>query len=282
MTAACQNDAQASCFSPEAALPRRAEMLADPRVGQSARDLGEALYDRDLDRATRLLAADPALAKIRFGKWHSMLTVALATCEPRAVELLIRHGAPLDTTGRGDVLNLALMANDPAFAHALLAAGADPTPPESPLGPFSTATALGSTGGVRMLLDFGLDPNSRDRIGDGPLQTALDMERFGIAELLLDRGADPWAVDVGGGNLGASVTKPMVTPHRDDAAARTRLAARLPRLGWPSPPPKPAEVRRLALAGQWPPAHAKAPPVPPHVLAIMAENAKRAEARQVH
>lgn len=281
MAAGC-DDARAGCFAAEAVLPERAKTLADPKLGASARDLAEALFDRDLPRAERLLAADPALAKMRVGERHSMLTVALAACEPRAVELLIRRGAPLDATGDGGTLQLALMANDPAFAHLLLSAGADPTPPASPLGPFGIAASLGSLGAVRMLLDFGLDANARDRVGGGPLQAALDMERYRIAELLLDRGADPWAVDVTGGNLATAATKPMITPNEDDAAAQKRLAARLPILGWPAPPPAPAEVRRLALAGRWPPPHAKAPPIPPGVLAIMAENEKRSGDARTH
>ncbi|WP_141243939.1 ankyrin repeat domain-containing protein [Sphingomonas lenta] len=275
VTAACQNDAQASCFVPEAVLPKRDATLTDPKLGQSARDLAEALYDRDLPRAERLLAADPALATVRVGERHSMLTVALATCEPRAVDLLIRRGAPLDVTGDGGTLQLALMAKQPDFALALLKAGAKPMPPESPLGPVDIATALGSMGGVRMLLDFGLDPKFRDRLGNSPLGNALDADRFEIAELLLDRGADPWAIDVTGGNLAYAVTMPMMRDDPDDEAAQKRLAARLPKLGWPTPHPSPAEIRRLALDGRWPPAHAKAPPVPEGVLAVMAENARR-------
>jgi uncharacterized protein len=273
MTAGC-GDADASCFAPDAVLPKRAAVVADPALGQSARALAEALFDRDLDAAGRLLAADPALAKVRIGERHAMLTVALATCEPRAVELLLARGAPTDPTGDGGTLQLAMMANDPAMPLALLRAGADPTPAGAPLAVFRTATALGSRGGIRLLLDHKADPNVRDRVGGSPLQTALDMERFAIAELLIDRGADPWAIDVTGGNLATAVTGRVVTSNAEDDAARRRLAAALPRMGWPAPPPAPAEVRRLALDGAWPPAGVKARPVPPALLSLMAQNAR--------
>lgn len=275
-TAGCVRDADANCFSPDADLPRREATLADPKLGQSGRELATALFDRDLDRADTLLSADPALAHAKVGKDHDMLTVALATCELRAVDLLLRHGAPRNGNGIGTPLVIALMAREPDLAHALLSAGASPTPPKNPLGPFTIAIASGSMGGVRMLLDFRADVNAMDELGNRPLHTALDMERFLIAELLLDRGADPWAIDSGGANLGSSVQEVMITNKPDEAAAQQRLQQRLARIGWPSPPPSPEQVRRLALDGQWPPAGIKAPRVPEFVLRIMAKNARGA------
>jgi hypothetical protein len=174
----------------------------------------------------------------------------------------------------GVPLSLALMARQPDYAHALLAEGADPTPDGNPLGPFRTAIAGGSMGGVRMLLDSRGDPNVADRLGHRPLLIALDIERFAIAELLLDRGANPWAIDSSGGNLGTAAYTPMVTDDAAEAEAQRRLRTRLSRLGWPAPPPSPAQIRTLALNRQWPPAGIKAPPPPAALLEIMAANAR--------
>lgn len=272
MTAGCGHGAQANCFLPEATPPQRAATLAQPTLGTAARDLAAALFDGDLDRAEALLRHDRALAGVRVGPHHDMLAVAVASCDPRAVTLLLRHGAPPDGDGTGVPLGLALMARTPDLAHALLAGGASATPAGSPLGPFRTAITAGSQGGVRLLLDMHGDPDIADRLGHRPLLIALDTERFRIAELLLDRGADPWAIDSGGGNLGTAAYTPMVTADAEEAAAQRRLRTRLSRLGWPAPPPSPERVRALALDRQWPPAGVKAPPVPAALLAVMAAN----------
>ena len=275
MTPGCTDGVQASCFAADTVLPQRAATLADPALGQSARDLAAALFDRDLERAEILLKRDAALARVRVGPHHDMLIVALATCDTRAVELLLRHGAPRDGRGDGLPLQIALRANDPALAHALLTAGASPNPRAQPTGPLRTAIGQGSLGGVRMLLDFGADPDVAEETGHRPLHIALDQERFRIAELLLDRGADAWAIDSGGANLGSSTAAPMLTASADEAAAQKRLAARLPKLGWSDPLPSPQQIRDLALGGQWPPRASGAPEVPQAVLEIIAANAGR-------
>lgn len=265
--------AEASCFLPEATPPGRHATLADPKLGVLTRALAAALFNRDLARAEAVLRSHPALAKARIDTDDDMLAVAVASCDPRAVSLLLHRGASADGDGRGVPLGLALMATGPDLAQALLSGGASPTPPRNPLSAFRTAIAAGSTGGVRMLLDFRGDPNVADRLGHRPLQVALDAERFAIAELLLERGADPWAIDSGGGNLGSSVHTPMVTTLAGDVEARRRLVARLSRLGWPAPPPSPETIRALALRGRWPPPGRHAPPVSAGVLRIMADNA---------
>lgn len=275
MTGACDHGAQARCFLPEATPPTRTAVLVNAKLGASSRDLAAALFDRDLDRADALLRADPAIAQVEVGPSHDMMSVAVASCDTRAVTLLDRHGArPDGRDGSGVPLALALLATDPALAHALLSAGASATPAGNPLNPFRTAITAGSLGGVRLLLDFRGDPNVADRLGHRPLLIALDTERFRIAELLLDKGADPWAIDSGGGNLGTALYTPMVTGDAEEADAQRRLRARLSRLGWPTPPPSPAQIRALALKGAWPPIHAKAAPVPAALLRIMAKNAR--------
>lgn len=276
MTGACSHEAPAGCFAPNTVLPSRDALARDPALGQSARDLATALVDGDLTAARRLLDADPALARTRIGDQYDMLVVALSSCRHEAVDLLLEKGAPADGARPGAPLIVALRANEPWYAERLLKAGASPNPTGDPLGPMSTAIALGSVGGVRLLLDGGADVNAHERTGNTALLTALDMDQFATAELLLARGADAWAIDTGGGNLGSSVTRPMVSTDKAQAAARDRLAARLPSIGWPSPVPTTAQVKALALEGAWPPAGARnARPVPADVLAIMRTNAAR-------
>ncbi len=252
---ACE-PADARCFAADTVLPTRAEVLASPSLGGSGRDLAEALLDRDGARAKRLLDADPALARLTVGRDHDMLTVAIASCDTTLVALLLDHGAPPDGVRPGLPLDLALRADDPELAFRLLKGGAHPNPSGHPTGPLRTAIELNSLGGVRMLLDFHADPNAMESNARRPLHIALDTEHFRIAELLLDRGADPWAVDHGGANLGSALVAPMVTRAPEEDAARRRLLARLPQIGWPQPVPGFADVRKLAAEGHWPPPHA--------------------------
>jgi len=253
MTIAACEPAEARCFAADTVLPTRAEVLASPSLGGSGRDLAEALLDRHGARAKRLLDADPALARLAVGRDHDMLTVAIASCDPALVSLLLDHGAAPDGVQPGLPLDLALRADDPELAFRLLKGGAHPNPKGHPTGPLRTAIELNSPGGVRMLLDFHADPNVQESNGRRSLHIALDTEHFRIAELLLDRGADPWAVDHGGANLGSSVVAPMVTSAPPEDAARQRLRARLVRIGWPQPVPTFAEVRTLSAEGRWPP-----------------------------
>jgi len=271
-------DADAACFAPDTVLPTHQEIAADAHLGRSARDLAQALLGHDLGTAKRLLDSDRALADLPVGPRHDMLSVAVASCDERAIDLLLAHGASPDGVHRGVPLELALRATRPDFAYRLLKAGAAPQPIEDRAGPLTTAIELNSLGGVRMLLDFHADPNVTENTGNRPLQTALDMEHFRIAELLLDRGADPWALDGSGGNLGSSLAEPMVTMAPEEAAARARLVKRLDRIGWPRPAPKVAKVRTLALAGKWPPQTARvrgAKPVSEQVLALIRRRSAR-------
>lgn len=62
---------------------------------------------------------------------------------------------------------------------------------------------------------------------------------------------------------------PMLTDDAREADAQKRLGQRAAALGWPSPPPDAHTVRAMALAGNWPPANAKAPPVPQVILDLI-------------
>lgn len=274
LTMACSPQAMTACFAPGTALPDRSNMLKAPGVGESATVLVDALTAGDIPRVKALLVTDPALARVALGSGVDMLTLAVSSCDREAVDLLIEARAPLDGLGGGLPLTLALRARDPWFAERLLRAGASPNPAAAPTQPMRTAIGLNSLAGVAMLLDAGADPDIAERTGTRALHTALDMERFRIAELLIDRGADPWAIDAGGANLATSVATPMLTEDAAEAAAQRRLGGRVAALGWPQPTPNPGTIRMLALEGNWPPAAAKAPPVPPAVLNLIRERAR--------
>ncbi len=238
-------------------LPTRSELRSASSLGASGRDLIEALIDRDHDHVAALLAGDPALAGAHAGG-RTIVEIAVATGDVALIDLVIARGAPIDgqidgRAGDGAPLVLALHARDPRFAHALLTAGAKAVPPGDPTAAFDAAIALGSASGVKMLLDFGGDPNARGALDRRPLHIALDMERFRIAEMLIDAGADLWAVDSGGANLGTAVTTPMVTQDRNERAAQIRLSTRAVLAGWPDPAPTPVEIKEAVSAGRWPP-----------------------------
>lgn len=265
----------AQCFAPGTVFPERQAALANRDMGQSARDLIAALFDRDYDAAKALLDQDRTIARQPIGRDADVLILALATCEPRFVDLLLERGAPADGARAGAPLIMALRANEPWYAQRLLAAGATPNPADDPLGPMRTAIALNSAGGVRLLLDHGANVDAMERTGTRALHIALDMERFQIAELLLERHADPWAIDSGGANLGSAVAEGMLTKSPADEAAQRRLSQRVQAIGWPQPAPHPRELRHLAFSGEWPPAAARgrgAPAVPAQVMKIISDN----------
>lgn len=233
-------------------LPDFRALATDSAIGGSARDLLDALAAVDGDRIEALLLRDPGLSRFSVDD-RTLAELAVATGDASVVQRLLAHEALPDANGDGAPLVLALHARHPDLAHALLAAGADPTPKAALLEPFRAAIALGSVGGVRMLLDHGADPNVSGPLARRPLHIALDMEKFAIAERLIEAGADPWAIDSSGANLGTAVTTPMLTDSPGDHAAQRRLATKAQGLGWPDPVPSPQKVRALADEGRWPP-----------------------------
>ncbi|KQT34994.1 hypothetical protein ASG29_02335 [Sphingomonas sp. Leaf412] len=241
-------------FVDGADLPDPRDLRTAPGVGGSGRDLIDALLVADLPRVRLLLERDEALAGL-VADGRSLAEIAVATGDATLLREVLSHGAPADgTADDGAPLVLAVQANAPDLAWVLLSeGGAAAAPVGAPLEPVRAAIAQGSAGGVRLLLDHGLDADVRDELDRRPLHVALDMERFGIAELLLDRGADPFAVDAAGANLATALATPMVTDDAEEAAARDRLRARLPALGWPDPAPVPRDLLARVADGRWPP-----------------------------
>ena len=260
-------------FRPGTTLPVRETVLAAVDHGHGGREVMDAVFRSDRAAVERLVHADRELAKASDGKHFDLLSVAVGRGDLEMVRLLLALGAPPDGPHGEAPLGLALRADTPVFAEALLNAGAKPNPlgPRA-LRPLDEAILLNSKGAVRMLLDHGADPNLADAVGATPLLTACSTGRAEIALLLLDHGADPWMVGVNGDTAADYL---RTAPIRDgvDGAAKPRLVARLQALGaWP-PLPAP-EVRRRVLKGQWPPpaAAGKAHKPSPHVLDLMRAN----------
>jgi len=230
-------------------------VLSGVNHGQSGRELMYAVFAGDAATVARMLRVDPVL-RTTAADDTDLLTIAIARGDRATVDALL--WAKVSPDGMPGTLNpplaCALRASEPWFAEQLLIAGASPAPLcRGGYDPLADAIALASGGAVRLLLDHGADVNRRNALGHSSLLNAIDMQLFAVAELLIARGADIWAVDATGGTLGWGLSRPAIFTNPDDDAAQARLLTRLGNASWPFPPPNPQEVRRLVLAGKWPP-----------------------------
>ena len=252
----CQS--QAACFIPNTVLPKPEAVSALSEGGQSIRDMVEAVAKGDRAAAERLLSADPRLANHGDGQNLDLLTLAISRCDKPMVELLLANGVNPDGPNGEVPLSLALRANEPWYAAALLGAGASPNPTtDERFWPLTSVIGINSLGAVRLLLDNGADVNYRDRVGISALYSAVAMQNYRIAELLLERGADPWIVTSNGDTIGAAATGSVRPGEAVEIAARERVMAQLSAAGWTFPAPNHAEVRAAVQEGRWPPPQAR-------------------------
>lgn len=266
--------AEPSCYTKRASvvLPERTRVLAHLSNGAAGRALAEAIFDGRVEDARAMLARDPRLISTAVaddpkvpqppaGRYGDLLTFAVARCDADAVTMLFAAGMPKDGVKPGNALSLAILADSPATAEQLLAAGAAPDPQatggESPM---RNAISFGHVGGVMTLLRHGADPREVDGFGIDPVRLAMDAEQAGIAELLVEKGGTLWSVaDDGSMAAHALLEPPVIFTSPEMLAARARLVerARSAGLGWP--PPDRATVRQQVASGAWPtPAMAQA------------------------
>ena len=125
-------------------------------------DIFEAAAVGDVLRIEDILAADPGAVHSFSGDGWTPLHLAAAFGTPHSVDVLLQHGAQVDTLSRNPQRNQPL--------HAALALGRD------------AAT-------VRLLLAHGADPNVTQVGGFTPLFSAATANRRDLAEMLIESGA---------------------------------------------------------------------------------------------
>ena len=170
---------------------RAADVFTEPAVAA----LADAIARGNLDEVRRLAPATDLSA--RGDKRITLLQWALMQRQPEAMRILIDAGADVAQAGLdGDtVLHTAAMANDPAYLHLLLAAGAQPDVANADTGatPLRNALMGERTEQFHALLAAGADPDRPDRTGNTPLHVAAQVNEPALALELLQAGADPQA-----------------------------------------------------------------------------------------
>ncbi|MFA6118014.1 MAG: hypothetical protein WC729_28775 [Sphingomonas sp.] len=274
-TGGCSMAADKACFSKRSSvvLPDRTRVLANVTNGASGRTLAEAVLDGRTGEARAMLARDPRLigtvvthdprmSSAPDGQYGDLLTLAVSRCDPDGIAMLLAAGMPANGVRPGNALTLALLADSPDLAEALLRAGASPDPQRLPDGEdaMKSAIAFSHVGGVMTLLRHGADPRWADSFGIDRVRMALDAEQADIAELLVQKGGTLWSV-AGDGSMAVHelVAEPVAFTGPEMKAARARLVERAKASGIGWPPPDRATVRQMVASGAWPtPAMAKA------------------------
>jgi ankyrin repeat protein len=197
-------------------------------------ELRAALKSRNEDQAIAFLQANPEWIGVAFNE-ATLMHFASAALMERVVRWLLDHGTDVNVHARGDwtpleAVGLAARPGDPDTAskidsmkQLLLSRGARQTARlavlqengewlrarhaegnlENPLdngeGLLSVAVRYNKREMLRLLLDFGLDPDERRRLDiepaedswGQPLRNCAELGRIEMAKMLLERGADP-------------------------------------------------------------------------------------------
>jgi ankyrin repeat protein len=135
-------------------------------------DVFEASQVDDTARLQALLGEDRSLATAYSADGFTALHFAAYYDAPRAMRLLLDHGAGTEAVTKN------FLANMPIHAAA--------------------AAAVGHVDACRILLDAGANANARQHGDNTPLHTAAFRADRELAELLLARGADPSAKNADG------------------------------------------------------------------------------------
>jgi ankyrin repeat protein len=164
----------------------------------------------NLARVEELIAQYPAVVNARAPWNETPVEAATQMGNKPIIELLLRHGAPLDlftacVLGRTDLIEKELAGNpdrarargvhdlptlyfaaiggQPEVAKVLLAAGAEVNAHCESGAPIHGAVMGGHPDMVRWLLEHGADPSLPDYKGRGARQLAEDMQRLDLKSL---------------------------------------------------------------------------------------------------
>jgi ankyrin repeat protein len=210
---------------------RRPAGMARP---EPSPELRAALRSRNEDQVMALLNANPEWVNVDFGD-TTLMHIASAVLMERVVRWLLHHGTEVNVRARADwrpleVVGLAARPEDldraaktDSLTELLLSRGARQTarwvvlngnveglrtrhaegrlenPLDSGEGLLSVAVRYYQPDMLRLLLDFGLDPDERRRLDiepaedswGQPLRNCAELGRIEMAKMLLERGADP-------------------------------------------------------------------------------------------
>jgi ankyrin repeat protein len=214
---------------------RRRQALCETAVTPMQDDVIEAIWNGDEARVMEVLENDPALIHASDRRGWTPLHAAAAVLNGRLVAWLLDHGADANRPGPGGRMPLDLadgrgwrratgLDQYAAVAAMLRARGAELTPRsavalgeaawlraqhaagtlvnliEGPGGLLSVAVRHDRLEMLELLLDLGLDPDERTRLGSVddvfyswgmPLHHCAGLGKHAMAEMLLTRGADP-------------------------------------------------------------------------------------------
>jgi ankyrin repeat protein len=124
---------------------------------------------------------------------QTALMWAAAGGHTAAAQALIARGANVNAASKTGFTSLlfAAQAGDAECVKTLIAAKADPhfKSPDG-AGAFALALARGHEDVARLMLDYGVDVNQRDRNGSTPLHEAVRLEKAGLVRDLVSRGAN--------------------------------------------------------------------------------------------
>ena len=134
------------------------------------------------------------------GYHRSMLVMAATTGDPKLVELMIVQGAIVDGPAEKSHTPLIAAIN---FSHdqvvkVLLDFGADPNDPRYSYPPLVVASKEGETAITKLLLEAGAAPDKTTSSSSPALVLAAGKGYSEIVRLLLDHGADPNIIAFGG------------------------------------------------------------------------------------
>lgn len=154
-------------------------------------ELFDAIRHGDMEAVSRILAADPLLAKTRNGDGATTVQWAVYCRHREMADTLLAERDPdfFEACALGRYERAAeLLERDPSLASAFSGDG---------FTALGLAAFFGWADIARLLLDCGADPNqsSRNQIRVAPLHSAVAAGSLEIVDLLLARGAAPDPVE---------------------------------------------------------------------------------------